>query len=205
MTRHYRKITNGQRKLHKIIDDIELVFCRRCNEWRSTDKFYKKRGKWDGLDAPCKICKNNRKREWRQNNKEKYHLQKQRYYLKHGQGSKEKYKSDPSCRINRNMRKAIWIALKGRKNGHWETLIGYTLQDLKRRLQKQFKNGMTWNNYGTQWQIDHIIPVSAFNITSVDSFDFKRCWRLKNLRPLWAKDNQVKTNKLNKDFQPGLF
>jgi hypothetical protein len=62
---------------------------------------------------------------------------------------------------------------------------------------------MTWDNYG-EWHIDHIIPISAFNFNSPEDFDFKRCWALKNLRPIWAHDNLIKQARLSSPFQPGL-
>jgi hypothetical protein len=62
---------------------------------------------------------------------------------------------------------------------------------------------MSWDNYG-KWHIDHKIPVTAFNFERVDDVDFKRCWSLKNLQPLWALDNIVKGNKVEAPFQPSL-
>jgi len=96
--------------------------------------------------------------------------------------------------------------LRGIKNGmHWEDLIGYTKEDLMEHLEKQFTDGMNWDNYGKDgWHIDHIIPKSVFNFNSYEDIDFKRCWALDNLQPLWAEDNFRKNNKLEKDFQPSL-
>jgi 5-methylcytosine-specific restriction endonuclease McrA len=64
---------------------------------------------------------------------------------------------------------------------------------------------MTWKNYGKEWQIDHIIPISAFNFTSFKHIDFKKCWSLRNLRPLWSQENNSKSNKLDKSFQPSFL
>lgn len=67
-------------------------------------------------------------------------------------------------------------------------------------------DGMTWGNYGINgWTIDHKIPISVFNFTSSDHEDFKRCWALSNLQPLWAYDNISKGAKLTKHFQPSLL
>ena len=55
-----------------------------------------------------------------------------------------------------------------------------------------------------EWHIDHIIPKSVFNFTKPEHEDFKRCWALKNLQPLWAEENISKFNKLDKHFQPTL-
>ncbi|HPG52320.1 MAG TPA: hypothetical protein PLL11_17220 [Spirochaetota bacterium] len=63
---------------------------------------------------------------------------------------------------------------------------------------------MTWENI-SKWHIDHIIPVSAFNFNSPDDIDFKRCFALNNLRPLWAVENIKKGWRINKPFQPSLL
>jgi len=61
-------------------------------------------------------------------------------------------------------------------------------------LQKHFKKGMSWENYG-QWHIDHRIPESWFKITCYTDSSFKDCWALSNLQPLWAKENLTKNNR----------
>lgn len=66
-------------------------------------------------------------------------------------------------------------------------LLGYSVNDLKEHIEKRFKKGMTWENYG-DWEIDHIRPVSSFSsddlISVVNSLD--------NLQPLWKIDNLIK-------------
>lgn len=98
-------------------------------------------------------------------------------------------------------------SLKGSKNGsHWESLVGYTLKDLIRRLKATLPNGFTWDDYvnGANLHIDHIIPVSVFNFNSVDDIDFGRCWALSNLRLLIARENASKGSSLDKPFQPSF-
>ncbi len=90
------------------------------------------------------------------------------------------------------------------KKDHWERLVNYTAKDLKKHLEKQFKEGMTWQNHG-DWHIDHIVPISKFNFTSPHHIDFKRCWALENLQPLWAQDNIIKGNTLKTSIQPSLL
>lgn len=111
-------------------------------------------------------------------------------------------------KLNNNMASAIWRSLNGNKNFiKWEALVGYSLSELKAHLEKYFAGGMNWTNYGKgkgKWNIDHIIPKSAFNFVKGTNIDFKRCWSLKNLQPLWEKENISKSNKLNKPFQPSL-
>lgn len=87
-------------------------------------------------------------------------------------------------RVNDAISSSIYDALKERKNGRrWEKIVGYTLSDLMQHIEKQFADGMSWDNYG-QWHIDHIKPRYTFTIDQI-----KECWMLSNLRPLWAEDN----------------
>jgi hypothetical protein len=81
--------------------------------------------------------------------------------------------------------------------------VNYTLKDLKKYLEKSFLPGMSWENYG-QWHVDHRVPLSVFNFEKPEDNDFKRCWALSNLQPLWSIENIKKNNKLDKHFQPSL-
>jgi len=71
-------------------------------------------------------------------------------------------------------------------------------------LEKKFEEGMSWENYGKEWHIDHKLPISKFNFKTTDDPDFKICWSLKNLQPMWAKENMSKNNKLEKPLQMSL-
>lgn len=137
--------------------------------------------------------------EWVKNNPEKRKASVRRYY--------EKCRARPMARLNSSISALMRFYLKNNKGGvHWEKLVGFTLKQLKKHLEKQFENGMTWENYGRKgWQVDHKIPVSVFNFVKPEDDDFKRCWSLKNLQPMWAKENIVKSNNLQKPFQPRLI
>jgi hypothetical protein len=109
----------------------------------------------------------------------------------------EKISGAISCAVRR--------MAKGQKNyTKWQELVGWGFEDFKKRIGKLLKPGMTWENHGSVWHIDHIIPISAFNIISIECIDFKRCWKLKNLQPLFVKENISKLNKLLAPFQPAL-
>ena len=124
-----------------------------------------------------------------------------KYAIKYYQ---EVLKFNPMYKLNRGISEGINDSLRGNKNGrHWEDLVGYKLNDLKKHLEKQFTNGMSWDNYG-QWHIDHRIPISAFNFKNYRDIDFHKCWSLDNLQPLWSIDNLKKYNKIDKPFQPFL-
>lgn len=131
------------------------------------------------------------------------HEKLQKYYRERQQ---QKRKTSPKFKLNGNISCLIRSSLKNSKNGrHWETLVGYTLEKLKKHLEKRFKNGMTWGNYGRNgWWLDHKIPINVFNFTKPEHTDFKKCWALKNLQPMWAKENISKGMNLKKHFQPNL-
>lgn len=120
--------------------------------------------------------------------------------------SEKKRRSTLKGRLHTNLSRIIRYCLNGTKNGKkWEAIVGYTLEELKSHLEKQFLSGMTWENYGrTGWHIDHKIPISVFNFNKPEDDDFKRCWDLSNLQPLWCSDNTKKRDKLYKHFQPML-
>ena len=111
---------------------------------------------------------------------------------------RRKRASDTAYRLRSAVSAHIRYSLAFNKGGQkWETLVDFTLNDLRAHLEKQFVKGMTWENYGrTGWHIDHIQPVTSFDIQSPDDEAFKACWSLSNLRPLWATENISKGNRI---------
>ena len=103
------------------------------------------------------------------------------------------------------MSRGITHSLKGgsKAGRHWETLVHFTAEELIKHIEKQFEDGMSWDNYG-EWHVDHIIPKSVFNFETPEDIDFKRCWSLKNLQPLEATENRIKSARIEKPFQPSL-
>jgi len=109
-----------------------------------------------------------------------------------------KLRLNPVHRLSNNISRGITHSLYYRKNGRsWEVLVGYNIDQLVQHLECLFVDGMSWNNYGRSgWTIDHIIPISAFNYEKPEDDDFKKCWALGNLQPLWAIDNIKKGKKV---------
>ena len=178
-------ITEFKKKVRGLYGRASM--CRTCNlayekQRRSTPEMR------DHLNEACRL--------WRINNPDKDRLRAKR--------NKLKIRSTPKGRLNSRISSLMNSSLKSGKQGsRWEVLAGYTVNDLKKHLEKHFLPGMSWGNI-SQWHIDHIIPISAFNYETPDDLDFKRCWALKNLRPLWAVDNIRKKDTLERPFQPAL-
>jgi len=106
-----------------------------------------------------------------------------------------KIKADPGKYLDLLFGNAIRSSLRKRKSNKrgraWQSVVGYTLDELKARIEPLFQPGMTWDNYG-DWHIDHRIPKAAFDYASPEDPGFKECWALENLQPLWAAENWSK-------------
>ena len=138
-------------------------------------------------------------KKWKEDNREKVNDTRRIY-------SRNKRKTDIRFRLRNNISSCIAKRLRRRllskDNKSIIDFLPYTIDNLKKHLEKQFNNGsgmvvrkMTWDNYG-QWHIDHIKPDSLFNYKSVDDKEFQECWALENLQPMWAEENIKKGNKI---------
>lgn len=186
--------------------------CKECDRPRVLKKNAKSRAKRRpqniayqkqfAIDNPEYI--ENYKKEYYQNNKEKIiaRVKKNTY---------KRRKEDPVFRLKTYISTRIATAIS--KEGKTTlSILSYTLQELKEHLEKQFEYWMTWNNYGVYrtaiwddnnpetwtWQLDHIIPHSRFNYSSVEDQTFKDCWALSNLRPYSSKQNLIDGNNRDK-------
>ena len=108
-----------------------------------------------------------------------------------------KRKTDPHTKIRDNLSLRMRLALKEQnltKRNTTSDLVGCPIPFLKEYLEKKFKKGMTWKNQGRfGWHIDHIVPCSKFDLSDPDQQ--KKCFNYKNLQPLWATENILKSNK----------
>jgi len=131
-----------------------------------------------------------RERLYRKENPEKIHK-------KDGKYSKKR-RQNPQYRVSMNISRGISRSLiKGKNKQHWEDIVEYTIFDLKEHLESRFSEGMSWDNYGFYgWTIDHIIPISLWEFTSYQDHEFKQCWALANLQPMWSSKNYSKGNRL---------
>ena len=105
--------------------------------------------------------------------------------------------TDPLYKLISNFRTAIYQVLKEsnvEKNKSYFDILGYTPEELINHLEKQFKDDMTWDNYGI-WHVDHKLPITSFDIQEMGDEEFMKCWCLDNLQPMWGEENIRKSNK----------
>lgn len=100
---------------------------------------------------------------------------------------------DDNYRIKRNLRNRLNICIK--KNKSTMEYIGCDLDFLKLWLKSNFTKEMTFENYGSYWHIDHVIPCANFDMTNEN--DIFNCFRWTNLQPLGASKNMSKNNSIN--------
>ena len=128
----------------------------------------------------CRICEREKKRTLE-------------VRLKNRAYEKKRRQQNPLHRLRLNISNAILKALtRGKSDKAGQSILqflGYTISELKLHITLLFDEHMTWENYGTYWHLDHIIPQSDLPYTSMKDDNFKQCWDLSNLRPLEARQN----------------
>lgn len=118
----------------------------------------------------------------------------EKYKKKRRANRKDRTEKDPLYKLRKGCSIRIWHFLKGAgKSKPTKDLIGCSWDQLKKHLEEQFKDGMSWENWSkTGWHIDHIIPLSSANTLE----EIERLCHYTNLQPLWAEDNLKKGAKL---------
>lgn len=150
---------------------------------------------------------NEKSRRWRERNREKVAEYNRRYRAENAglvSGIKREWnernpaavaahgakrRANPKYKLEATIRTRLHATLaKGAKSARTFDALGFTIDDLRHHLERQFTRGMTWANYG-EWHVDHILPLSGFSYETPNCPDFRAAWALSNIRPLWAGDN----------------
>lgn len=154
------------------------MICKKCNIDKSVNSFHRDSKSKSGRKSVCKSCRSTRKHKQQLSNER--------------------------IRFDKNLNLAIYRAIKENKSGRmWERILGFTLNDLKMHLENLFDENMTWDNYGSYWWINKIIPKSVYLYRNVSNNEFHKCWSLKNMIPVNKKEcvrrkNTVDINLINR-------
>lgn len=129
-------------------------------------------------------------RRWRAENPDRVRRHQARSELKFKEKRKA-YKKLPMPSISTRMRKRLH-QLFGRssKSGRLVRFLGCSMPQFMNHLEMLFEPGMTWENRGRGWHVDHIRPLSSFDLT--DQAQAAKACHYTNLQPLWAFDNLSK-------------
>lgn len=186
--------------------------CIKCNIIKDLVEYRKRNEKEINT---CKICerayrrhydtKNRdsnslKEKEYRDKNKDKYIERRasQAYRDTRNKLLNRRYKFDPIYKASVNIRNRIKNGIKNitatKCNNKTQDLLCCNFIFAKNHIEKQFKEGMSWENHGEVWHIDHIIPISFFDLG--DLTERKLAFHYGNLRPLLACDNLVKSKRI---------
>jgi len=194
---------------------MEKKICSKCKIEKEVCEFYSHPKKENSVRSRCKLCMNNYSFEYSQLNSEKVKKIKSTYIEKNFEKVKKSkkdwfvrnpsyqknwclnnYENDEIYRIKVIMRSRLRIFFKSKmilKNNKSFKIIGCSPNFLKNYIEKQFTDGMSWENYGLYgWHVDHIIPLSS---AKTEEEVYELC-HYTNLQPLWAEDNLKKGVKI---------
>ena len=142
-------------------------------------------------------------KKYRIKNKEKIKEYKKKYIEENKENIRKRYnkweknrrKTDYLFRLKQNLRSRTRGAFKNKgysKNTKTQDMLGVDWEVAKQHIERQFKKGMSWDNYG-EWHIDHIIPLASAKTPE----RLKQLCHYTNLQPLWAVDNLSKSDSIN--------
>jgi len=152
-------------------------------------------------------------KKWADNNKDKRKEANVKYYKKHRQNNEDyrlrkldqmkiRRATDVEYNLLENCRSRIYSSLKSqstKKNNRSIKLLGCSTEFFKRWLEHQFNSVMNWENYGTYWEMDHVIPCASFELTKEE--ERLKCFNWTNVRPLSKETNNSKSDKIyNQDI-----
>lgn len=194
--------------------EFKEKLCSKCKCCKSIDNFIRRKDAPIGWTSQCKECR----KEYVLLNKDKITAYSKKYNARDTQRQKrkkyaekhrkesnryttERRKTDLLFKLAGNVRSRTRKALFKNQKVHSLHELDCSIAALKKHLESQFKQGMSWDNYGKDgWHIDHIMPL----ITSRNIEEFYKLCHYTNLRPLWAADN-LSRPKDGSDLDPSLI
>ena len=210
--RFAEKTANEKEKLAKYVaDNAEKIRVKQAEKYQLKREYYIEKAKQNHQSN--KERDNERNRNYQKENADKVNTQKLIYRSKNRDKSRawdKKYRDANKAKINdklrerrrndpfRRLRDAIrgsiraYLGSKKTRRGSTFEIVGCTPDFLRGHLERQFKDGMTWENYGSHWHVDHRIPLASGN--SADEIKGLSHWT--NLQPLEALENIIKSDKI---------
>lgn len=168
-------------------------------EYKARQQAYKDQNK-ERLKQVAKLyydANKDKKREYEKqykaNNRDKVNERMRKYFA-----------TNPNARLSHNLRARFHDALKRAmvgKTANTMHFLGADIKTVKNHITQQFVAGMSWENYG-EWEIDHILPVASFDLTSIE--EQLKCFHYTNLQPLWKDMNRSKGKRILQVHDLGL-
>ena len=151
---------------------MDTKVCVACNQEKVLTEFYTHKRSPKGRTSRCKECKKNYLSQ-------PEHLEKRRNW------KKNYLNTNPAHRLIHSLGVRISVILKNKKIDRTIEFLGCSPKEWVVYLEKQFDSNMNWENYGTYWEVDHIVPLSKGG-----SFHYT------NTQPLSVTENRSKGNRV---------
>jgi len=178
--------------------------CKACFNQKRKDRYANDkqkeltRNKLYRVNNPEKVKLN--KKVYESLNRDKVNNMKKDWVLKNPEKRKEaaikyqrKKRQDIYYRLMDSFKTSFGLMLKKNNYSSRMKLLKYDREELIKRIESTWKEGMSWENYGMHgWHIDHIRPLSSFNIEKEE--ELLKAWQLNNLQALWATENLSKSS-----------
>lgn len=171
-----------QKAIHEYGNQGKRPWCKQCsNEYA---KHYRVRNK--------ELIKENNKKYHERNKSKKQEYDRERLaYVR--ERDRQRYATDINFRLRKVLRTRLYKTIKGEKTSRSIlSYLGVDMSFFKKFLEYQFSFEMSWDNYATVWEVDHVVPCSYFDLTDDESK--KRCFAWTNMRPLLKHDNLSKSD-----------
>lgn len=180
--------------------------CTKCKIKKSIDDFHLRSERPSGVRSRCKDCCNlyrrrhylSNKNKVKRQNREYYYLNKKTILAQQRNYEQKKYREDQNFRIAFNLRHRLCHAVKSNsKKGSAIQDLGCSIAEFKLYIENYFSLylGMRWENYGVEWEFDHFVPLSSFDLS--DRIQLQEACSWINIQPLWIADNRRKGNKIH--------
>jgi len=216
--RFAEKMAADKERLAKYMaDNAEKIRVKQAEKYLKNAEYYKSKARENHVANKDRDNKRNseyqrknaehlkkQKNEYRAANREKARAWGRKYGKVHRakltEKLREKRRSDPILRLKDAIRNSIRAYLGSRKTRRGSTfeIVGCTPDFLREHLERQFKPGMTWDNYGSHWHVDHRIPLASGRTSD----EVKGLSHWTNLQPLEALENLIKSDKVPQSVMP---
>ena len=206
-----KTVSDKERLAKYMADNAEAIRVKQSEKYQKNSEYYKAKAKEYYAENQEKMLDVNRQyrkenaeqlkqksNEYRAANRDKSRAWDKKYRdankVKINDKLRERRRNDPFRRLRDAIRGSIraYLGSKKTRRGSTFEIVGCTPDFLRGRLERQFKDGMTWENYGSHWHVDHRIPLASGN--SADEIKGLSHWT--NLQPLEALENIIKSDKI---------
>ena len=184
-----------------LVNGRPMARCKPCVK-KSREKYREERLKYE------REYNKTRNIEYTDDSRAKNNDARKKYYRKNSkeinQKEQERLKVDTQFALRKAMRTRLRMFIRSQTEQKLSStcLLGKYLSctwlQLRDYIESQFENGMTWNNHGNVWHIDHVVPMALFDLENEEHLSFVLHWC--NLQPLFCEENLKKSSKVLHDM-----